>query len=82
VTSGLAATLFDAYARELLDHESVAEGEQKPSAPDSACPLPGWQRAPVRVTFEFAGGTTQTFAIRGHALDLLAEEQQDEEAAK
>ena len=36
--------------KKLLDHESMAEGELKPSAPDSACPLPGWQRAPVHVT--------------------------------
>jgi hypothetical protein len=54
----------------------------KPGAPDSACPLPGWQRAPVRVTFESAGATKQTFAIRGHVVDLPAEEQEEEEAAK
>ncbi len=50
--------------------------------PDSACPVPAWQRAPIRVTFEPAGAAKQTFAIRGHVVDLITEEEDDEEAAK
>ncbi len=52
----------------------------KPS--DSGCPAPAWQRTPARVTFEPAGAAKQTFAIRGHVVDLMTEEENDEEAAK
>jgi len=40
---------------------------------DSACAAPSWQRNPVRVTFE-AGTQKQTFAIRGHVVDVVSEE--------
>ena len=57
-------------------------GEPKDSAAaDSACPLPDWQRSPARVTFEPAGSPKQTFAIRGHSVDLMNEEE-DEETAR
>ncbi len=51
-------------------------------APDSACPAPSWQRGPVRVSFEPAGGTKQTFAIRGHAADLVNDSEEEEEGSK
>lgn len=38
---------------------------------DSACSVPQWQRAPVRVAFEAPGAAKQTFAIRGHVVDLV-----------
>ncbi|MGB7601507.1 MAG: hypothetical protein WBM24_14450 [Candidatus Sulfotelmatobacter sp.] len=69
-----------AVLKKLLDGVSV-HIETKDSAPD-ACPIPGWQRAPTRITFEPAGFPKQTFAIRGHSVDLVSEEQNDEEAAK
>jgi hypothetical protein len=50
--------------------------------PDTACPAPIWQRAPARVTFEPIGGIKQTFAIRGHIVDLLNDDEDDEEAAR
>ncbi|HWY20854.1 MAG TPA: hypothetical protein VNX26_06500 [Candidatus Acidoferrum sp.] len=61
-----------------------AEKEMKDAAPDSACPVPAWQRTPARVTFEPAGSPKQTFAIRRHAVDLVneSEAQEDEEASK
>lgn len=52
------------------------------AAPDSACAPPLWQRGPVRVSFEAAGSPRQTFAIRGHVVDLVNDEEDDEEAAK
>jgi hypothetical protein len=54
------------------------------AAPDSACPAPEWQRNPARATFEPLGASRQTFAIRGHIVDLIndADEQDDEEAPK
>jgi hypothetical protein len=70
-----------AVLKKLLDGGSV-NTEIKDSPPDSACPIPGWQRAPTRVTFEPKGTPKQTFAIRGHSVDLVTEEQDDEEAAK
>ena len=52
------------------------------AVPDSACPAPTWQRGPVRVSFEPASDTKQTFAIRGRAVDLVSDAEEDEEAAK
>lgn len=50
--------------------------------PDSACPAPSWQREPVRVSFEPASDTRQTFAIRGRAADLVNDADEDEEGSK
>jgi hypothetical protein len=47
------------------------------AAPDSACPAPTWQRTPTRVTFE-AENTKQTFAIRGHVVDLVDDTDEEE----
>ena len=66
--------------KKLLDGSSFG-GELKDATPDSACATPDWQRAPARVTFEAAGSPKQTFAIRGHTVDLINEEE-DEEASK
>lgn len=60
-----------------LDAPPIAED----AAPDSACPVPAWQRNPARVTFESTGANKQTFAIRGHIVDLMTEAEQDEEEA-
>lgn len=51
------------------------------AAPDSACASPAWQRGPARVSFEPTGGTKQTFAIRGHVVDLVSDAEEDEEDA-
>jgi hypothetical protein len=48
-------------------------------APESACRAPSWQRDPVRVSFEPAGGAKQTFAIHGHAADLVNDNENEEE---
>jgi hypothetical protein len=47
------------------------------AAPDSACPAPSWQRSPTRVTFELAGAAKQTFAIRGHVVDVVNDEEEE-----
>ncbi|MGA8500674.1 MAG: hypothetical protein WB683_03935 [Candidatus Sulfotelmatobacter sp.] len=62
--------------------KDTADKDTKDVPADSACPAPTWQRTPARVTFEPAGAPKQTFAIRGHVVDLLTEEEDDEEAAK
>lgn len=56
--------------------------EQKNVSTDSVCPLPAWQRSPTRVAFEPNGTPQQIFAIHGHGVDLISEEEDDEEAAK
>jgi hypothetical protein len=50
--------------------------------PDSACPVPTWQRGPVRVSFQTAGGAKQTFAIRGHVVDLVNDAGEEDEGTK
>ncbi|MGA2376396.1 MAG: hypothetical protein ABSF72_12815 [Candidatus Sulfotelmatobacter sp.] len=66
-----------------IEGENVVDKDMKNAPGDSACSAPAWQRTPARVTFEPAGAPKQTFAIRGHAVDLLNEsEEEDEEAAK
>lgn len=65
-----------------IEGDNIVDKKIKGAAVDSACPAPVWQRTPARVTFEPAGASKQTFAIRGHAVDLMTEEEEDEEAAK
>jgi hypothetical protein len=53
--------------------------------PDSECPAPAWQRQPTRVTFSSKDKKEDkfTYAVRGHAVDLLNENNdEDEEATK
>jgi hypothetical protein len=51
--------------------------------PDSACLPAQWQRNPVRVSFERAGSPKETYAIRGHVIDLVNDAgDEDEEASK
>jgi hypothetical protein len=52
------------------------------AAPDSACPTPGWQRSPVRVSFEAVGGVKQTFPIRGQVVDLINDAEENDEGSK
>jgi hypothetical protein len=56
-----------------------SDGLAEEAAPDSACPAPYWQRAPARVSFEAAGVAKQTFAIRGHVVDLVNDAEEEEE---
>ncbi len=50
-------------------------------APDSECPAPVWQRRPVRVTFEPDEDQKTTYSIRGHAADLVGDDDGEEEKA-
>jgi len=66
-----------------IEGENIADKEMKYAPADTACPAPVWQRDPARVTFEPTGEARQTFAIRGHTVDLLNEsDEEDEEASK
>jgi hypothetical protein len=70
--------------KKLLDAANASVGETKEGSADSVCPAPAWQRSPARVTFEPAASPKQTFAIRGHAVDVVieSEEPEDEEASR
>jgi len=48
------------------------------SVPDSACVAPVWQRDPARVSFEAAGVAKQTYAIRGHVVDVVNDAEDDD----
>jgi len=49
--------------------------------PDSACPPPGWQRQPARVTFDIGETQKVTFSVRGHAADVATDEADEEDAS-
>ncbi len=66
----------------VLKKELSNVGVAEDAAPDSVCPAPSWQRSPVRVTFEIAGAAKQTFAIRGHVVDLVNDAEEEEEGSK
>ena len=66
----------------MLKKELSNAGVAEDASPDSACPVPSWQRSPVRVSFETAAGARQTFAIRGHVVDLVNDAEEDEEGSK
>ena len=52
--------------------------------PDSECPAPAWERRPARVTFEADENQKLTYAVRGHAVDLVSgeDDEEDEKASK
>lgn len=62
----------------VLKKELSSEGVSEDAAPDSACPMPSWQRSPVRVSFEAVAGARQTFAIRGHVVDVVNDAEEEE----
>jgi hypothetical protein len=67
----------------VLKKEVSSDGPPDNAVPDSACAAPAWSRGPVRVSFEKTGGTKETFAIRGHVVDIVNDaEEGDEEALK
>jgi hypothetical protein len=68
--------------KKLLEGAIVGKNAKDEATQDLACPVPDWQRAPARVTFEPVGASKQMFAIRGHTVDLINDEEDEEEAAK
>jgi hypothetical protein len=67
--------------KRLLDGATVGDSVKNDAGEDSPCGLPDWQRSPARVTFEPSGAAKETFAIRGHIVDVINDEEEDEEAA-
>jgi hypothetical protein len=58
------------------------DGIPDDAAPDSACSAPAWQRNPVRLSFEPPGEAKQTFAVRGHVVDVVNDEEEGDEGSK
>lgn len=59
--------------------KALAEGVAEDAAPDSVCSAPPvWQRGPVRVSFQ-ASGAKETFAIRGHIVDVANDAEEEDE---
>ena len=44
--------------------------------PDSECPVPVWQRQPVRVTFEPGADQKLIYSVRGHSADVVNDEEE------
>jgi hypothetical protein len=66
-----------------------SDGLPDDAPPDSACPAPVWQRSPARVSFEPTGSVKETYAVRGHVVDVVdvvndveEEEEEEEEGSK
>ncbi len=58
------------------------DGVPEDAGPDSACPAPVWQRDPVRVSFERARSAKETYAFRGHVVDVVNDAEEEEEKSK
>jgi len=65
--------------REPVLKKALTEGMGEDAAPDSACPAPVWQRGPVRVSFQTAGGAKETYAIGGHVVDVVNDAEEEDE---
>ncbi len=62
----------------VLKRQLSAEGIPEDAPPDSACPAPVWQRNPARVVFATSASEKQTFAIRGHVVDLINDAEEED----
>jgi hypothetical protein len=67
-----------AVVKKLLAGDVISED----AAPDSACAPPAWQRNPVEVSFQPPGAAKQTYAVRGHIVDVVVDDEEDVEASK
>ncbi|PYX40565.1 MAG: hypothetical protein DMG81_05745 [Acidobacteria bacterium] len=49
-------------------------------SPDSECPAPTWERQPTRVTFVPEQNEKITYAVHGHAVDVVSDVDDEEES--
>jgi hypothetical protein len=66
--------------KQLIGGKRTTETNLVVDFPDSACPVPVWDRMPARVTFDVPGIMKETVVLRGRAVDLISEQEQSEEA--
>lgn len=65
--------------RKLVLKKALVGGVAEDAVPDSACAAPVWQRGPTRVSFQAAGGAKETYAIRGHIVDVVNDAEEYDE---
>ncbi|SRR6266496_926210 len=46
--------------------------------PDAVCAAPDWRRQPTRVSFSMGGSERTTYEVRGHAFNLIKDQDEDE----
>jgi hypothetical protein len=73
------AVVFQVGRRKPVLRNPLGESAED-EMPDSECPAPAWERRPARVTFA-ADDQKMTYSVRGHAPDLVSEDNEDEEKA-
>ena len=76
----LFAIVFQVGRRKPVLKKSLGDADGD-DAPDSECPAPVWERRPVRVTFVPAEDEKSTYSVRGHAADLVSDDDAEEEKA-
>jgi hypothetical protein len=62
--------------------EAKAKDSQSAQASSTPCVVPEWQRGPARVTFESTPAAKVTFAIRGHSVDMVSDDDEEEQASR
>jgi hypothetical protein len=60
--------------------KSMGEASGDPDA--SECATPSWQRAPTRVSFASKADEKLTFAVRGHTVEVVSDDDAEEEGTQ
>jgi hypothetical protein len=76
----LFAVVFQVGRRKPVLKKALGETAED-EMPDSECPAPVWERHPARVTFEADENERSTYTVRGHAADLMNDDDGEEEKA-
>jgi hypothetical protein len=76
----LFAMVFQVGRRKPVLKKALGETAED-DMPDSECPAPVWERRPARVTFEADENQKSTYSVRGHAADLVSDDDAEEEKA-
>ena len=76
----LFAVVFQVGRRKPVLKKALGETAED-EMPDSECPAPVWERRPARVTFEADENEKSTYTVRGHAADLVNDDDGEEEKA-
>jgi hypothetical protein len=76
----LFAVVFQVGRRKPVLKKALGETAED-EMPDSECPAPVWERHPARVTFEADENEKSTYTVRGHAADLMSDDDGEEEKA-
>src|SRR5215471_9056818 len=70
-----------AFVVQLGQRKPVLRSVLKNSGDEHVCAVPKWTRQPAQVSFEPEGSPKVTYAIRGRAVDLVTESDDDDDEA-